>query len=359
MHSSYNAPFSSYPTPSYDLPLTSLNNTPPRQWSQESSDSVSIRKPFTSNYIAARYPQPYKAYNPQNQALVTSITNYIDKGKGVRSYLLGENYTEKAMLHGIRNLTTLFDSNLNALHHQMAAILPNGTLATPNTQHFISKIEEHIHKGTRWTSHLKGENFPEKQILRCLTNFNQMADAHFKSLHYSMSQLQSQVDYLSGHSQTLIHPPPENDALLSEALLTRQKGTGNRSRLHSMFVPHGENYTELKGVKMMNLTGEFLLNNMDYYHQWMDRLQKQLGINEPVHSFKAAKPRNQDYYGNLQAISNDAQFNPMNLMDANRVDRRLLAMMQPLTHIVADNAEYLQNRMGDAIAPQVTRLMKR
>jgi hypothetical protein len=350
MQNLYNSPSSPYRNKfqAYDAPLSPKLQALQQQLPWQSEDRTDFNKPFSVNYIAKEV-SPYKVYSQQNQALVNSVLDRANRGKGVRSYLLNENYTEREMLQGIRTLTRLFDTNLNAIHRKIGILSPN---TVPN----IPKRGEYTDTNALLASHFKGENFPERQIVRSLSHFVQMADSHFESLHHSLGQLQRHVDQLKGAQSSPLYAAPEHDEWIAATLLQRKMENTSRSNLYSRFIPQNEIYPELKGLQMMKLTGEFLITNMEYLHYWMERLQKQVGVPDlPA----AAKPKNEAYAEKLRKISNDGKYNPVNLLDENSVDRRLLDMLQPLTHIVADNVEYLQKRLSGSLGPKIWHLMQR
>jgi len=332
----------------YGGPVSPKSQTLPQQLPEPSQDRTDFNKPFSVDYIA-KQASPYKVYSQQNQALVASVLDRANKGKGVRSYLLNENYTEKEMLQGIRILARLFDTNLNVIHRTLGVL-------SPNTVSNIPKIEEYTDTNPLLASHFKGENFPERQIIRSLTHFVQMADSHFESLHRSLAQLQRHVDQVAGAAPSPLNTPPEYDEAIAEALFQRKMETSSRSHMYARFIPRGENYPEPKALQMMKLTGEFLISNMEYLHYWMGRLQEQLGVADLP---DAVKPKNQDFAEKLRKISNDRKYNPVNLLDENQVDRRLLEMLKPLTYIVADNVEYLQKRLNGSLGLKIWHLMQR
>jgi hypothetical protein len=316
------------------------------------SSSAPGQTVFTVDYIDT--PIKQHQYLPQNQPLINEIMSVSKKGRGIRSHFLGENYTERKTLHGIRCIASLMQQNVFPLHSQLAEVhaalnqrlSPSEQMALPRTldisHGLLAKIEEHTAKGTGWRSYLGDENYPERQILRTSNYLMQACAHHFDGLYNMLDVIQQQADKLHPTGQTSMLPRPDNNTFLSEAAERKKEGIGF---FGNFVLP--ENHTEIEGVRHLELFAKFLVNNMECLHQRLDGLKRQLAPQTTMENLN--KPDNRSYMQQVARLADTGTglraHSTYSIHDPNFVERNLIEMLKPITHILVGNLESLQRKL--------------
>lgn len=339
-------------TPAILFGKSSKKNNSPNAYPVSSYLKPQTQPVFNVDYIDS--PVGQQNYMPHNQALIDDIMDLTKKGKGIRSYFLGENYTERKALHVIKTMALLMQQNVSPLYPQLGQLNTalNQRLASQHqmtlpqhpdiTHSLMAKIDEHANKGTGWRSYVADENYAERQILRTSNYLMQACIHHFNGLYNALDVVQQQADKLHPTGQPAILARPHNDGFLSEAAEYKKDGTG----FLGSFVL-SENHTEIEGVRHLEVFAKTLVNNMECLHQRLDALRKQLG--EHTMEPELAKPNNQAYFQQVKRLASEGTgfraHGAYGVHDPNFVERRLIEMLKPITHILVGNLESIQRKL--------------